>query len=129
MKRILLPSLLILTACGTPQERCIGAATRDMRVVDRLIAEVETNIRRGYTLEEVTVYTTQWVDCTPRVKPGTPAPKPQMCLDDVPQTVTKPKAIDLDAESAKLKSLKTKRAAQAKASAPEIKTCKAQFPE
>jgi hypothetical protein len=129
MKRILLPSLLILTACGTPQERCIGSATRDMRVVDRLIAEVETNIRRGYALEEVTVYTTQWVDCTPRVKPGDPAPKPQMCLDDVPQTVTKPKAIDLDAEAAKLKSLKAKRATQAKAAGPEIKACKAQFPE
>lgn len=129
MKRLLLPSLLILTACGTPQERCIGAATRDMRVVDRLIEETEANISRGYALEDVTVYTTQWVDCTPHVKPGAPAPKPQMCLDDVPQTVTKPKAIDLNTESAKLESLKAKRAAQAKASAPEIKACKSQFPE
>jgi hypothetical protein len=129
MKCILLSSLLILTACGTPQERCIGAVSRDMRVVDRLIAETDQNIRRGYALEEVTVYTTQWVDCTPRVKPGTPAPKPQMCLDDVPQTVTKAKAIDLNAEAATLKSLKAKRAAQAKAAAPEIKACKAQFPE
>jgi hypothetical protein len=100
-----------------------------MRVVDRLIAETEGNIKRGYALEEVTVYNTQWVNCTPRVKPGDPAPKPRMCLDDVPQTVTKAKAIDLTAEAAKLKSLKAKRAAQAKAAAPEIKACKAQFPE
>lgn len=126
---LLLPSLLILSACGTPQERCIGTASRDMRVVDRLIAETEGNIKRGYALEDVTVYETQWVDCTPRVAQGQPAPKPQMCLDDVPETVTKAKAIDLNAEAAKLKSLQTKRAQQAKAAAPQIKACKQQFPE
>jgi hypothetical protein len=45
MKRALL-SLLLLTACGTPQEQCINSVTRDMRVVDRLIAETEANLAR-----------------------------------------------------------------------------------
>ena len=54
---------------------------------------------------------------------------PQMCLDDVDYTEQRPKAIDLNAESAKLASLKAKRAAQAKAASPSIKACKAQYPE
>ena len=41
-------SLIPLAACGTPQEQCIGAATRDMQVVNRLIAEVQGNLARGY---------------------------------------------------------------------------------
>ena len=40
MRRLLLPALLILTACGTPQEQCISAATRDMRVVDAIFRSV-----------------------------------------------------------------------------------------
>ena len=52
-----------------------------------------------------------------------------MCLDDVDETIQRPQAIDLNAEAAKLASLKAKRAAQAKAAAPSIKACKAQYPE
>lgn len=140
MKRALLP-LLLLTACGTPQEQCINAVTRDMRVVDRLIAETEANLARGYAYEEVTVYLPEWVDCTPRPynRPqsgatGDPAAevppiKPQMCLEDVPQTTRREVAIDLRAEQAKLDSLKAKRAKQAKAAAPAIAQCKAENPE
>jgi hypothetical protein len=137
MKRALLP-LLILTACGTPQEQCINAVTRDMRVVDRLIAETEANLARGYAYEEVTVYLPQWVDCTPRpyappqrgdAEAEVPPVKPQMCLEDVPQTTRREVAIDLRAEQAKLDSLKAKRSQQAKAAAPAIAQCKADNPE
>lgn len=140
MKRALLP-LLFLTACGTPQEQCINAATRDMRVVDRLIAETEGNLARGYAYQEVTVYVTEWVDCTPRpVLPPEggrgdgaevipPVIAPQMCLEDVPQTTRRAVAIDLVAEQAKLDSLKAKRTKQAKAAAPAIAQCKADHPE
>ena len=129
MKRFLLAPLLILAACGTPQEQCIGAATRDMRVVDRLIRETEANIARGYGYEEVTVFVPEWVDCTPRPTTANPAPPPQMCFDDVPQTSRKAVALDLNAEAAKLKSLKAKRAQQAKAAEAAIRQCKAQYPE
>ncbi len=129
MKRILIPALLILSACGTPQENCISGATRDMRVVDRLIAETEGNLQRGYAIEDVTVSRTIWVRCQPRPSPGQPSAGPQMCLDDVDETIQRPQAIDLNAEAAKLASLKAKRAAQAKAAAPSIKACKAQYPE
>lgn len=129
MKRILIPALFILAACGTPQEQCIAAATRDMRVVDRLITEAKGNLERGYAFEEVTVYQTDWVDCTPHVAEGQPAPKPQLCLDEVPRTIRKAVAIDLNAEAAKLASLKTKRAQQANAAGPTIQACQAQYPE
>jgi hypothetical protein len=129
MKRILLPTLLILSACGTPQEQCISAATRDMRVVDRLIAETEGNLTRGYGYENVTVYVTEWQDCTPAATTANPEPKPRVCLEDVPQTTRQPVALDLAAEQAKLTGLKQKRAQQAKAAASAINQCKAQYPE
>lgn len=129
MKRILIPTLLVLAACGTPQQNCISGATRDMRVVDRLIAETEANLQRGYAIEERVISRTIWVRCQPHVRPGQPDPGPQMCLDDVDDVVRRPQAIDLNAEAAKLASLKAKRAAQAKAASPYIAACKAQYPE
>lgn len=129
MKRILVSALLIVSACGTPQQNCISGATRDMRVVDRLIAETEANLQRGYAIEEQVISRTVWVRCQPHVPPGQPEAAPQMCLDDVDDVVSRPKAIDLNAEADKLASLKAKRAAQARAAAPAIKACKAQYPE
>lgn len=129
MKRVFLFVFLGLAACGTPQEQCINHATRDMRVVDRLIAESEGNLARGYAYQEETVYLPEWQDCTPRPSQADPAPKPRMCFEQVPQTTRKAVAIDLAAEAAKLKGLKDKRAAQAKAAEAPIAACRAQYPE
>lgn len=129
MRQFALPALLLLSACGTPQEQCIGSATRDMRVVDRLIAQSEATISRGYGFEETTVYLTRWVNCGPRPSKENPKPEVQMCLDDVPQTVRRAVAVDLRAEAEKLAGLKATRAAQAKAAEAAITSCKAQFPE
>jgi hypothetical protein len=136
MKRALL-SLLLLTACGTPQEQCISSVTRDIRVVDRLIAETEANLARGYAYEEVTVYLPQWVACYrphhhPPVEvedPEATPPSPQLCLENVPQTTRRAVAIDLMAEQAKLNGLQAKRKQQASAAAPAIAQCKADNPE
>ncbi|PJF09586.1 hypothetical protein [Pseudorhodobacter sp. MZDSW-24AT] len=127
--------LVLLAACGTPQERCIARETRDMRVLDRLIAESEGNLARGYALEEVVTYRDRWVQCPVVLRPapaeGEPAPvvAPQLCLDEVAETVTRPKAIDLRAEAQKLESMREKRVALARAAGPAIAQCKAQFPE
>ena len=137
MTRKALTLLVLLAACGTPQERCINGVTRDLRTVDRLIEEAEGNIRRGYAYEETTVYVTRWRPCFAAPPPppkgedggGLPPPKPRLCLDEEPQTVRKAVAIDLNAEARKLDSLKAKRAQQAKASAPAIAQCRAQYPE
>ncbi len=129
MRQFALIFPLVLVACGTPQEQCIATATRDMRVVDRLIAETQGNLDRGYSYEEQTVYVPKWVDCGPRPTADNPTPERRMCLEDVPQTTQKAVAIDLNAEAAKLAGLKTKRAAQSKAAAGAIAQCKAQYPE
>ena len=45
MTRKALTLLVLLAACGTPQERCINGVTRDLRTVDRLIEEAEGHAR------------------------------------------------------------------------------------
>ena len=121
--------LLALTACGTPQEQCIAANTRDLQVVNRLISETEANLARGYGYETVTEYEPEWIDCTPRPTTAVPKPTTQMCFDRVPVSVRKEVALDLNAEAAKLSSLKAKRATQTKAAQSVIAQCKAKFPE
>ncbi|MBD3765401.1 MAG: hypothetical protein IE927_11935, partial [Rhodobacterales bacterium] len=58
-------TLIALAACGTPREQCIARETRDLRTVDRLIAETEENLRRGYALEERTIWVQVWEYCDP----------------------------------------------------------------
>ena len=112
-------SLLILTACGTPQEHCIGAATRDMRVVDRLIAEDEANICVAAMLLKTLRFTPRNGSIARHVSNRARPRQNRRCAwMTCRKPSPKPKRIDLDAEAAKLKSLKAKRAAQAKAAAP-----------
>ncbi len=129
MKRLVLPALLLLVACGTPQEQCISRNTRDLRVVDRLITETEGNLKRGYALEQVTVYSSEWVRCRPRPTAENPNPAPEMCWDEVPETVSKPRAINLADEASKLDGLKAKRRQLAKAADSVVDQCRALHPE
>jgi hypothetical protein len=133
MRQILLPGLLILAACGTPQQQCINRETRDLRVVERLIAEAQGNIDRGYGFEEVTVFTTEYVDCTPQVivPEGEPVPEVErrLCLEDVPQTVRRPVALDLAAEQRKLDGLLQKRRDLTARAQDAIAACQAAYPE
>lgn len=129
MKRLILVPLLLLAACGTPQEQCISANTRDLRVVDRLIRETEGNLERGYGYETVTEYEPRWFDCTPFPTTAVPTPASRMCFDRVPVSVRQAVALDLNAEATKLQSLKTKRASLAKAAESVIAQCKAAHPE
>jgi len=129
MKRFALPLMGLLAACGTPQEQCIAAGTRDLRVVDRLIAETKGNLARGYGYETVTVTTPEWVDCTPHPTPELPTPKRQLCFDEVTRSSRQAVALDLRAEAAKLAGLTSKRAELARAVAPLVAQCQAQYPE
>lgn len=129
MKRLILAPLLLLAACGTPQEQCISANTRDLRVVERLIRETEGNLARGYGYVTVTEYETDWVDCTPAPTEDNPNPPRDLCFDRVPVSVRKEVALDLNAEAAKLESLKAKRALLSRAAESVIAQCKAKYPE
>ena len=124
-----LPLVCVIVACGTPQEQCIARETRDLRVVERLITEVQGNLQRGYALEEVFVERSVWVDCTPQVAEGEAAPKPKLCLDEVTDVVTRPKAIDLAAEQRTLDGLLAKRRDLQRAAEGVIAACKTAYPE
>jgi RES domain-containing protein len=129
MKRYAISAFLILGACATPQERCINNATRDIQIVDRLIEESQATLARGYALERETIYRTEFQDCTPEATERDPKPRPRMCTVEVPQTVMRPKSVDLKDESAKLASLESKRATQAGFAKTSIAQCRSQFPE
>ena len=128
---VLIPILVVLAGCGTPQERCIASVTRDMRVVDRLIAKTQGNLDRGYAIEEVERTGVRWEYCRrgPLLKPGEAPRPPELCLKEYRYTVNKPRAINLAEERQLLAELQKKRAAQAKAAAPAIASCKASHPE
>ena len=99
--------LLLLAACGTPQQRCEIQATRDLRVVDELIAESEATLRRGYALRE-----------EQRTRFGTTICYGGgsghgygygFCWGNDTYTSLRPVAVNLDEERAKLLSLQQKR--------------------
>jgi hypothetical protein len=126
MKRLGLLFLALLAACGTPQEQCINYNTRDLRTMDRLIAETEGNLDRGFALETITVYEEYYDVC---YEHDGITIVPRLCLEDYAVQVERPKAIDLNAEAKKLESLKVKRKDLARKAEAVIAQCKAKYPE
>jgi hypothetical protein len=123
------PVLLALAACGTPQEQCMRMASHDMVVLDRLIAETQGNIARGYGFAQTVVEMPEFVLCETPIRGDEPGHRSRTCIEDVPHTVTKPVALDLQAEAAKLASMQKRRAEMAKALAPAFADCQARYPE
>lgn len=133
MKRVLFPALLLLAACGTPQEQCISNNTRDLRTVERLIAESETNLNRGYAVERETVYMPSmrpcWAPGRPTKNNPNPAPVMRYCDVDVAQTFNRPVAIDLEAEADKLRQLKAKQRELSRRATEVVAQCRQLYPE
>lgn len=128
-----LGGLMLLAACATPQQRCIGAATQDLRIVDGLIAQTRVNLDRGYGVRERTDFVPDWNWCG---SPGyvrdrygnlRPAP-PRMCWDERPVTRRYPVAVDLEAERRKLVELEAKRRELAIQAEREVAECRALNP-
>lgn len=122
----LIPVLALLAACGTPQEQCIRRNTRDARVLDSLIKESEATLSRGYAIEEYQVERVVWVPCGPPPEPGKPRAR---CLDSVWDTASRPRAVNLDVERAKLQSMYQKRTEYARQAPGIVAACKRLHPE
>lgn len=122
MRGIFLPALLALVACGTPQERCISAASKDIRVLDRLISASRSNIERGYAFERKPYYYTVRQVC------GEVDGEKLYC--NVPETGYRsvPVSIDLNVEQAKLNSQLAKRSQLATEISRKITACKTAYP-
>lgn len=123
MRRSAVLICVFLAACGTPQEQCIRIESRELIVLDRLIAETRANLARGYALENVTRQELVWMRCD--VPPGAP---PRMCHEFVPVERQEPRAIDPTAERRKLAGLESKRREVETTLAPKIAACKARYP-
>ncbi|WP_333713073.1 hypothetical protein [Yoonia sp.] len=123
---ILLP-LAAVAACATPREQCVNAAMRDSRVLSALITETEGNLARGYALKTETDIRTVSRSCQGRTSEGTTFRFP--CDETVTVDRTVPVSIDLNAERAKLASLRERLATEQAAANAAVSQCIAIHPE
>lgn len=103
MRLAVLALPLLVAACATPREQCINDATRELRVVNELIAETQGNINRGYALAETQEVQVINSTCTGTNEDGSTFTFP--CQETVTIDREVPVAIDVGAEQSKLQSL------------------------
>ena len=123
---ILVPALA-LAACATPQDQCLSQVTRDARINAQLIAQTEANIERGFALRREERVRERPGLCRGETESGeevvTRCEKVQVTRVNVPV------AIDLNAERAKLRSLKQQQATIAARTKAGVDQCRALYPE
>ena len=121
--RLILPLALCgaLAACGDPRSRCEAEATRDLRVIEALIVETESNIARGFAM-------TRETDVRPRMEVCVAGDVVQFCSVNEPVVRERPVAIDRAAEQRKLASLQERRAELQAPTRAALARCAAQFP-
>ncbi|WP_417808708.1 hypothetical protein [Thioclava sp.] len=128
---LLLISLIVLTACGTPQERCIRQSTSELRRVDTLLSEVQANLARGYAWQSYETISSRWEVCGTRtIKKGDKIVEtPRMCLEDY--TVTRRRAVPIDPviETRKRDNLLAKKRELTALAQRQIAQCRALYPE
>ena len=126
---LLISLLVLLAACGTPQEQCIRSETHEVRTLDRLIAESEATLARGYGYTSETVVRWNWTRCDIYPRRGHLRAAPRMCYEPYNDTVRRPVAVDPAAEHRKLAALKERRAALLPRALAAIDACKQRFPQ
>ena len=128
-----LGTFVVVSGCATALQQCVNSSTRDLRTVERLIGDTQTNLSRGYTYEFYEVTDTRWLICDYQQvgtdQAGKPVVRPRYCFDDVTRTERRPVAIDPAVEKRKLDGLIWKRVELLKAAQPAIAQCKAKYPE
>jgi hypothetical protein len=100
----LLPAmlLLVLSACTEPAPRCVIPETRELKTIDKLIAESEATLERGYVMRKTDRSGVNFCLGGRQSHIGL-----SFCTD--PAGRTEPVAIDAAAENRKLTSLKARR--------------------
>lgn len=118
----LLPVAVMLSACADKRGDCIDEALKDVRVLEKLIEETETNIRRGYATQ-----------AEPSVKTGvsfclSPSNPLGICTTTETEINERPVAIDALAEQRKLRQLKQREAELRQKAQLEVQACEARYP-
>lgn len=118
---------LLLTACATPREACLDEVNREVRILDRLIAQTRGNLERGFAVEQEQRVQTRRGLCTGRNEDGS---RFRFSCDKTDtRTRNVPVAIDLNAERAKLTSLEQRQMQNISNAQAGIAQCIARFPE
>jgi hypothetical protein len=128
--RLILLSLALpalLAACSTPRERCVSGASRELRVLTNLANETRGNIARGYAIETYQDIEEIRVRCNKindegEVYEGT-------CHETRVIDRSRPVAIDLAEEEAKLRSLEQRIADEREYRDAAVQQCIAIHPE
>jgi len=118
---------LLLTACATPREACLDDVNREVRVLDRLIAQTRGNLERGFAIEKKQEIRTRDTLCRGENEDGTTFRFRCEETDTITRNV--PVAIDLNAERAKLTSLEQRQRQNIANAESGIAQCLARFPE
>lgn len=126
---LLLPLAALAAACTSPRGQCLAEATRDVRVLDHLIAETELALARGYGVQRETAYVPVATFCGGygyghRGYYGLGA-----CYEPYPVTRARPVAIDPAAERRKLAELKAKHREAVARMKEDLRACDAAYPE
>ena len=103
---------LFLAACATPLERCESQATRDLRVVDALIAESQATLQRGYAFQTVQNTRPTATFCWGGGQGGYGdywSTGYGLCWGNNTYTTREPVAVNLEEERQKLRGLQQKR--------------------
>jgi hypothetical protein len=121
--------LAALAACATPQERCISEATRDIKVVDHLIARDRATLDRGYALAVETWVHPRLQFCQGLVSfDGYVGIGTSTCIEPRSESRVVAEAVDLDVVARRLASLERKRVELADRTETGIASCRATYP-
>ena len=124
MLRPALCALLLVSACASPRDACLRSATAELRRLDRLIAESEAALARGYRLEREPEVATGLTFC---VGAGQREEGVDVGLRYCPEVETRyrevPAAIDPAAERRTLEALRARRAEEARRAARRAAAC------
>lgn len=118
---------LALTACATPREQCLQSVTRDLRINESLMAQTQANITRGFGLRSEQRVREVRRTCRGVTESGEAVRT--RCDDVIVRNVNVPVAIDLNAERAKLASLRDTNATLRRNTAAAQQQCAALHPE
>lgn len=117
---------LALSACSQ-RDLCLDAASKELRVLSRLIQTTQGNLERGYAIGTREVPEERRRRCTVTQPDGSKIT--QICTRIVTRTKRFPVAIDLRAEQRKLDSLLVRQRLEQRRTASAQQACLAQYPE
>ncbi|SNT71677.1 hypothetical protein [Paracoccus seriniphilus] len=122
---------LALTACGTPQERCISRHTSEYRAVSKLLDEVEANLERGYAWGERAVESDRLTQCrrVHRAKDGSIRVAYRPCYVESVDIQRYRIPIDPATETRKRDNLRERQKELAAKAQASVQACKAAYPE